>query len=237
MKKTKAKNSKNNWRTFVFWGIVFLVILAMFFLDMQSVQSKCSFLSTFKSNIKWLANIIDNYLSVLIAFIVFFIIVKMAFNLSFTVNGANIAGIEISLKSPEKLVKNNIKNFLSTKRSLFEVNEQYDNYCEVFDSYHDIYTFLREQLLDFENKNIVDNDIYRETKEMINELNHFLTRNQSHFRRWVNWYESHHDDDYLPLAEMQKKYPYYSDLIADFKTLNSKMQSHATNLGIDQIKL
>lgn len=233
----KAKNPKNNWRKFVSLGIVIFLLFAMFFVDMQSFRSKCGFLNTFKSNIKWLANIIENYLCVFIAFIVIVIIVKMVFNLTFTVSGANIAGIDISLKSPEKLVKNNIKNFLSTKRSLFEISEEYDNYCEVFDSYHSIYTFLREQLLEFENKNKVDSDIYKETKEMINELNLFLTKNQSHFRRWVNWYEGHNNGNYLPLSDMQKKYPKYSELMADFNDLNLKMQSHAAKLGIDRIRL
>ena len=61
--------------------------------------------------------------------------------LSISVKGVSFAGFEITLKDTDKAVKNNIKNYLNTKRSLFYIKTEYDNFCEVFDSYHGIYDF------------------------------------------------------------------------------------------------
>ena len=153
--------------------------------------------------------------------------------LSVSVKGVSFAGIEVALKDIDENVKNSVRNYLNTKRSLFNFKPEYDNICEVFNSYYAIYDFLRGQLLEFEKRNKTDSKLYSEIQNMLKELNKFLTMYQSDYRRWFAWYESQNGENYVPLAEFQKDYPSYDTLIQHFKKLNISMQKSAEVFDIN----
>lgn len=162
------------------------------------------------------------------------IIVAVA-KLSVSVSGVSFAGLEITLKDTDANVKNRVRNYLNTKRSLFYIKPEYDNICEVFTSYYAIYDFLRGQILEFENKKKTNSKLYCEIQNMLKELNIFLTMHQSDYRRWFTWYEKRNEEYYVPLAEVQKAYPSYEILIRDFIKLNLSMQEHAKVFDINML--
>lgn len=213
--------------------ICIIVFAGMFFVNLDAVEDKCFFLQTFKANIWWLENIVESYSQLFFAIIVFAVVLWAAFKISISVKNVSFAGFDISVKDSDKAVKNSVKNYLNTKRSLFVFKPEYDNICEVLDSYHCIYDFLRTQMLEYEGKKKKTSIVYAEIQKMLEELNVFLTVNQSDYRRWFAFYERKNSDSYITLREMQKKYPRFEELMKDFATLNESMRNHAHFFCID----
>ena len=213
--------------------VIVFIILLLFFVDLDYLEDKCTFLRTFKLNVNWFEHLIESYTSLFIFIVVVAFIIWAMFTLSISVKGVSVAGFEITLKDTDKAVKNNIRNYLNTKRSLFYIKAEYDNFCEVFDSYHGIYDFLRNQLLEFEDKKKTSSMYYFEIQTMLKELNRFLTVHQSDYRRWFAFYEKKEEDSFVSLGEFQKKYPQFNILMHDFVELNKTMRKHAESFDID----
>ena len=203
-----------------------------FFREFKSAK-KCVFLQTFKANILWFKYLVETYSQLFLAVVIFSVVLWAAFNISISVNNISFSGFDISLKDSDKAVKNRVKNYLNTKRSLFMFKPEYDNICEVFDSYHCIYDFLRTQMLEFEGKKKNKSTVYAEMQKMLGELNKFLTINQSDYRRWFALYERKNTDSYITLWEAQKEYPRFNKLMQDFASLNKSMRFHAQLFNID----
>ena len=57
---------------------------------------------------------------------------------------------------------------------------------------------------------------------MIKELNDFLTKHQSNYRRWYSYLEKHDEQNFYlkPIGELQKEYQNYDQLRNDFEKLN-----------------
>lgn len=213
--------------------IALIIFFLLFFVDLDYLEDKCTFLRIFKLNVNWLEQLIESYTSLFILTVVVAFIIWAMFTLSISVKGVSFAGFEITLKDTDKAVKNNIKNYLNTKRSLFYIKTEYDNFCEVFDSYHGIYDFLRNQLLEFEDKKKTSSMYYSEIQTMLKELNRFLTVHQSDYRRWFAFYEKKKEDSFVSLGELQKEYPQFDILMHDFQILNEAMRKHAESFDID----
>lgn len=224
---------KEKTRRLWFKSIVITLIFAiLFFVNIDAIEDKCVFLRIFKQNVKWIEHIVESYSPLFLATIVMTIIFWSMFKLSISVNKISFAGVDISLKDSDKAVKNAVKNYLNTKRSLFFFKSEYDNICEVFDSYHCIYDFLRAQMHEFEGKEKIDSIVYLEIQEMLRELNKFLTLYQSDFRRWFAFYERKNTESFISLGEFQKKYPRFDELINDFCDLNKSMRRHSQFFGV-----
>lgn len=215
--------------------IALIIFFLLFFVDLDYLEDKCTFLRIFKLNVNWLEQLIESYTSLFILTVVVAFIIWAMFTLSISVKGVSFAGFEITLKDTDKAVKNNIKNYLNTKRSLFYIKTEYDNFCEVFDSYHGIYDFLRNQLLEFEDKKKTSSMYYSEIQTMLKELNRFLTVHQSDYRRWFAFYEKKKEDSFVSLGELQKEYPQFDILMHDFQILNEAMRKHAESFDIDML--
>ena len=214
--------------------ILFLFII-LFLVNLDSIEDKCTFLRIFKRNINWLEHIVEIYSPLFFAVIIIGVIIWSVFKLSLSVKSISFAGFEISLKDTDKTVKNNIKNYLNTKRSLFYIKPEYDNICEVFDSYHNVYDFLRSQLLQYEDKNKTSSLFYLEIQVMLKELNEFLTVHQSNYRRWFAFSEKKNENLFCTLGELQKEYPKFDILMNDFTKINEAMCKHAEVFGIDML--
>ena len=160
-----------------------------------------------------------------------FIAVKIGYNISLTSVSFGAFGIQI--KNPDKLVKNNIRNYLNTKRSLFAIDLDNDNLAEVIDSYYEIYKWLRGQfeLYDSDTKS----KVYKDLNNMLALLNYFLTRYQSNYRLW---YEHILDEKYTDkdIAELQKSYRHYEEMSVDIKKLNEAMLKYAETYKIESGK-
>ena len=152
---------------------------------------------------------------------------------SVSVSGVSIAGIDISLKDTDKVVKSNIRNFLNTKRSLFCLKPNYDNFDDVFSSYHSIYDFLRSQLHLYDSEDNNKSNVYDEVQNMLSKLNQFLAKYQSDYRRW---YEKKNDEEFIFLDVLQPQYGKYEELVEEFKKINLYMQEKAKIFGINMLE-
>lgn len=209
-----------------------IIIVIVLFVDITGLGN-ISWLVTFKENIKWLAGIANTYAALVVFIVVLIFVIQIAMRFSISMRNATVLGIEFSLKNPDEIVKNNMRNYLCTKRTLFEINEQYDNFCEVFDSYHDVYGFFRQQLSEYENNNGVKGDVYSKLVDIIRELNVFLTKHQAHFRDWIDWRKKQDETKYIEFSILQRECPRYHELINDFNTINKSMINHARDFQVN----
>lgn len=205
-------------------------LLLLIFCDLNALFDSLKWLDVFKKNMYWIEGIIDTFTSMAVLVIVVSFVAWAKMKLSFTVTGCSVGGVEISLNNVEEETKRNIRNYLNTKRSLFVTEPEYDNFADVFTSYHAMYEYLREQLLLFDGHKKIASSTYKEIQNMLKELNFFLTKYQSDYHRW---YEKKCEDDFVPLATLQKEYPKYPDLVIGFEKINKIMQNAAKTFEVD----
>lgn len=229
-----SKNVKVGKRIVKFFTVLIPGII-LFLVDLNSLEDKCAFLTIFKTNVDLLENIVETYSPLFWATIILIAIIWSMFKISISIKGVSFAGFDVALKDSDKVVKSNIKNYLNTKRSLFYIKPEFDNICEVFDSYHSIYDFLRTQLLEFEDKKRVDSLFYSEIQNMLKELNKLLTVHQSNYRRWFAFFEKNNAETFITLGELQKQYPEFDIMMRDIEELNKSMRKHAKLFGIDML--
>lgn len=152
-------------------------------------------------------------------------------NFSIASTKITIAGFELQLKNTESKTKSNIKNHLSSKRAIFKINNEYDNYYDVINSMYQTFVFLRAQLNAFDNTDA--NEVYKTIENMLKEIGSFLTKYQSDYRRYYEMFIQSSDQNFVPFIENQKHYYKYDSMKADFKILNDRMCTYAKNFDID----
>ncbi len=147
----------------------------------------------------------------------------------------SFAGITFSLREPD--VKKDVRLFLNTKRSLFQFIEGYDNLYDVIRSWYEILKFLRDKISNLEERagGLSGGEVAevgKKCEELLLELNTFLTKYQSDYKRW---YEQEIDSQtgaqatgqtatFRPFDQIQRSYSLYSNMIADIKRINAIMQ-------------
>ncbi|NFF79287.1 hypothetical protein FCV38_20500 [Clostridium sporogenes] len=146
----------------------------------------------------------------------------------------NLGGVNIIFDDPEKLFKQQVKNFLNTKRTLFKIDNR-DNFYETLDSYYSVYTFLREEIKIYDTKISKDSEQYKVANKMMKELNSFLTAHQNNFRRWYKYVmdekvEEMHDKD---IGDIQEEYRHYDKMVNDFANLNNVFCELSSEFDID----
>lgn len=212
-------------------SITILVIV-----DIPSLISNLTCLSILRKNLYWIERMLETFTPLLVLTFISIFILWAKTQLSITMTSFSVGGVVISLKDSENEVKNNVRNFLNTKRSLFKIIPEYDNFYDVFNSYHEIYEFLRTQLGLFISSNKQGSDTYKTLQEMLKELNCFLTQYQSDYRRWYETQiekEKKKEKDFIPLCELQKKYSKYVDMLSAFEKTNEKMACLAEKFNVD----
>lgn len=212
---------------------IIAIIVALGTVNVRDLLVKFPFFVMLHINLSFASKIIGQYSALIICVLILlgFIAVKIGYNISVT--SVSIGAFGIQIKNPDKLVKNNIRNYLNTKRSLFEIDLDNDNLVEVLDSYHEIYKWLRGQfeLYDSDTKS----EVYKDLNAMLALLNCFLTRYQSNYRLW---YEHILDEEYADkdIAELQKDYRHYEEMSVDIKKLNEAMLKYAKEYKIESGK-
>ncbi|HHC0427197.1 TPA: hypothetical protein ACOSB6_005152, partial [Salmonella enterica] len=94
-------------------------------------------------------------------------------------------GMNILFNTTSTLYINSVLSFLDTKRSLFIIREEYDNFSEVLDSYYQTYTFFRQEMKILDP--IRDKELYDFTNDLLMIINKFLTKHQNNYRRWYKF--------------------------------------------------
>ena len=221
----------------IIWLLVVVLcvgILASFFLvEFDTIESAP--LRIFWNNMKGLSAFIFTLIPLIT--ILAFLILLGTRHWAIRVEKLSLGGINLLFENPEKMHERRIRNYLETKRSVFAIDFEHDNFFEVFNSYYEIYKyFLSEILLIEKRKKTKGSDRYSISVCAIKELNLFLTAYQSDYRRWYTYLEKNDDKKFYltPIGELQKEYMNYEKLCKGFKKVNEFFSGEfAKEFGID----
>lgn len=222
----------------VFYIIILIIIKCTVSLDFNNVFSKFQFYLNIKNNIKFINKVINMSLPILIisAFVVAIKIFSQKW--VFKIEKLSLSGMSIIFSNPDDLFHQQIKNFLNTKRTIFKVDENKDNFYETIESYYSIYEHIRTELKIFDAKSAGKSTKYNTANKMIQELNEFLAKHQNNYKRWYEYIinnnvENIYNED---ISDIQKNYRKYPLLVEDFKNLNTFFCGVAKEFGIDTNK-
>lgn len=216
--------------------ILFLICILFTVTDINKVLSNHIYYINFKNNIKFIMNIFNKSLPLLIIGVVFVFYKILSSKWIFRIEKLTLGGMSIIFSNPDDLFKQQVRNFLNTKRTLFKLDEDKDNFYETIDSYYQVYSFIRDEMKIYDNKSYQnESSCYSEANRMIKILNEFLTSNQNDYKRWYkyiidNKIEYLYDKD---VKEIQMEYRHYDKIVNDFKEVNKVFCSVAEKFDID----
>lgn len=213
----------------VIFALLF-ILRALFVLNLEGCLT-WSLMSQLKNNLDFIGKFIDRYpwlaavfAVALTVFILWFLLMRK-FSLSST--KVTILGAEFELKQTENKIKAQVKNYLSSKRSVFVFYDGYDNYYDCIKSMYDILKFLRKQLESFESLDHTDNETYTKIEDMVQAIGKFLTAYQSDYRRYYQMELKKHKNDFISFLEIQRRYSKDREMAAAFSELNASMRACA----------
>lgn len=212
----------------IFLPVLFILVLLL--CDIKEILLKIPNIDILAKNLKFINDVITQYLLVIIIVVIVWCWIFIRNHMNISVPKISFAGIEINLKNIDGIVKANIRNYLNTKRTLFTIDFKADNFDDVFESYHQIYEFLRLQMGYYEDMAISDNALYEKIDNMVTEINKFLSANQTNYRRW---YKIENSKEYVPIDVLQHKYPGYDGLKKSFNDINKKMKEMAVVFNVN----
>lgn len=206
------------------WTIgVIIFVLAIIFFDLSSLLSV-----SVRDNIANAAKFLN---FIIAAFVVWFVIkALLGRKYSIRLEKLSFGGMNLLFNTTDTLYRNSVLNFLDTKRSLFIIRPEFDNFSEVFDSYYQTYTFFRQEMKILDP--VQDKKLYDETNEILMVLNKFLTKNQNNYRRWYKFVSESKDAIIsvdggdkrffydTPINDVQVNYYDYDNLVREFKSVN-----------------
>lgn len=174
------------------------------------------------------------FLNFIVAAIIIWFVVQAMITRKYSIRLEKLTfgGVNLLFNTTSTLYINSVVNFLDTKRSLFKIMPEFDNFSEVFDSYYQTYAFFRQEMKILDPKN--DMELYAVTNEILFELNKFLTKNQNNYRRWykfvsesdkpIDWIPNNESNDRFfyntPIGEIQRGYYDYDRLVSEFREIN-----------------
>jgi len=227
---------------FIIVTVLILVLLSTF--EIRSLSH--TFLRTLWSNFRAISAIV--YVLLPLTLLLIFCTLFLTNRWAVRVEKANIGGFHIIFDNPAKLYKRHIRNYLDTKRTIFKIDCDHDNFDETLDSYFEIYKFFRDEIKILGNvkkqytkpsKGKEAAHLYDLTNQVIQQLNEFLTKNQSDYRRWYRYIEKTNEEVFYltPIGDLQKQYPQYKDLCCGFEQVNTFfINSIACEFDIDILK-
>jgi hypothetical protein len=215
----------------LWWSIPLILLgitICLFIWDLRVIIPEGLFV--FWENVKILSSALSIVFPLIIGILMVYLLTISKWRIQF--KELSIGGLHIFFSRPEQLFIRKISNYLSTKRTIFIIDIEKDNFKETLDSFHEIYKFLRkeiEQLEDFSNvkRNVEISKLHNLTIDAVKTINIFLTNHQSDFRRWYSYYEKTQLQEgvkasfYLnPIGKFQVDYYNYNKLCADFEEVN-----------------
>lgn len=218
----------------IFLVVVACIVLSLFFVEIKPLLVRCNLLNILNQNLAFIAKQIEKFGSLIIISLLVFVIIYFKSKFTLEISSFSIGNININIKNIDRVVISNIRNYLNSKRTLFLIDIEYDNFYDVFDSYHQIYCFLREQIQLYDSK--TDSKAYESIETAFKELNTFLTKHQTNYRRWYEAKSQAEEFAELDIHELQKKYRHYDELCADLTQINVNMNDLAKQFNINTEK-
>ncbi len=240
-----------------------LIIALLMCIDINGFLSEYTMYRNLKVNINFIIKVLNKALPLLVITIIFILYKVLSNKWVFRIEKFNLGGVSVICNNPEDIFKQQVKNFLNTKRTLFKIDEERDNFYDTIGSYYQVYNFLRDEIkvYDIESSNksfnkksslkkwfsklssegeesCVETNCYKKANSMIKELNEFLTSHQSDFRRWYEYLINNEMKDIYNkrIYEIQKDYGRYEEIVEDFKKINAFFCSVAPEFEIDYKK-
>ena len=122
---------------------------------------------------------------------------------------------------------------IMTRKVGLKFEEDKDVIVEVYNSWYQLFSIIRELLKEVE-PDKKDKNFEKLENILISTLNEglrpHLTRWQAKFRRWYDKEILKEENEQLTPQEIQKKYIYYNELIEDLKKTNEKMLGFSQEL-------
>lgn len=245
MKKVKSCISfiKNHPYTPVIINIIIaIVILVLLILscnyNVREMVESNKYLLSLKQNILYFLNVLSKSVPIIIIILLIYIWRKFATKWVIKIEKLDIGGASVVFERPEELFRQQIKNFMNTKRTLFYFDPERDNIEDTISSYYKTYEFIREKMQVYDSKSSQQSKYYEAANNMLQVLNEFLTSHQSNYRRWVKYKtEQNCTEDYCKsICEIQKEYWRYKEIIEGFKILNSDFLMYAETFDINTVK-
>ena len=213
----------------IFWTLIVCVfIISLPFYDWSWLITE-----KLKSNLPVIITLLTFLIGVFIVWFVVRSIIGKRYSLK--IEKLTFGGMNILFNTTSTSYINSVLSFLDTKRSLFIIREEYDNFSEVLDSYYQTYTFFRQEMKILDP--IRDKELYDFTNDLLMIINKFLTKHQNNYRRWYKFISEsknplpNEDGKYFydtPIGSVQKLYYDYEVIISGFKEVN--------NFFSDQVK-
>ena len=145
----------------------------------------------------------------------------------------NIGKVEFRPNIEDLQIAHRIWTELVTRKAAIPVDPDHDVIVEVYDSWHTLFTKVRELVAnlpaDLVRREKSTREIVRIATATLNEgLRPHLTQWQARFR---NWYEANREQlkEKSP-QELQKEFPEFNELISDMLRINSQLIAYANEL-------
>jgi len=235
---------KRAGRIIVSTTVIIAILIVLGTIEIKNISN--TFLRTLWSNFNSISKIV--YVLIPLILLLILILLFLTNKWALRVEKMSIGGFNIIFDNPAKLYKRQVKNYLDTKRTIFKIDCEYDNFYETFDSFFEIYKFFRDEAKTLGNvknqgtkfsRNKESANLYNLTNQAIQTLNDFLTKNQSNYRRWYKYIEKTNEEAFYltPIGKLQKEYPHYGELCSGFKEINAFFANTiASEFDIDIIK-
>lgn len=240
-------------------ALIISIILMLSLTDINKSFSQYRFYINLKVNINFIIIVLNKMLPLLSLIIIFISYKFLSSKWVFRVEKFNFGGISVICNNPEDIFKQQVKNYLNTKRTLFKIDEKKDNFYDTIGSYYEIYKFLRAEInvydvkssnklsnnnfltklfKDEDENNQEEKNCYQNANEMIKKLNEFLTSHQSDLRRWYEYEVNKNINNIYnkSIDEIQRGYIRYEEIVNDFKEINNYFCSVAPDYEIDYKK-
>ena len=226
------KNNKVN--TFILL-LLFILLVLSFLCDFRVfIESNNHFL-LLKNNTLYAINVISKIVPLIVFLLLVYLWRKIASKMTIKLERINVGGVSVVFEKPDEYFKQQIKNFLNTKRSLFRFDSEKDNIYDCINSCYEIYKYIRESINVYDARSSKNSAYYDTANEMLRSLNEFLTCYQSNFRRW---YEFSLENTYKTnvtksLIDIQKECWGYASILEAFAHLNNAFQEYAETFEIN----
>lgn len=229
------------------WGIVLVLVLFIFlsacvlFLDLSSLNQTRIWV-----NLKVISKILLGGIPFIILLIV--TVGLLTSKWGFKIEKLSLGGFNLLFDKPENLYVRTVISFLDTKRTLYKINPERDNFDETLTSYYKTYEFFRTEMKILDNQRRIgrwqfkrkQKELYDITNEIIQHLNEFLTMHQSNYRRWYKYISDKNEVESIdgsgqvlkfhmnPIADIQKQYYRYEEICNGFRVINEFFNSNAS---------
>lgn len=222
--------NRNKWKipVLILGCIVGIVILIN--VNIKEFLKQYPKMVLLKANLDFLETLLTSYTILIIIAIILLCWIALHRKFDINITKISVKGIDFNFKNNEETAKFKIKNYLNSKRSLFVIYEEYDNYYDVINTYYNAIVFLRSILEQFEKNQSINNPTYQNTLGIIIKLNGFLTKYQSDYRRW---YENNLNKKYRPFISIQKDFYNYDAMTHDLNQLVQDLHEEAKFFDIN----